>query len=61
MTNKDGARTREDKYGKDYHAKIGAKGGSTPTKKLKGWAYLKAHDPERFLALSKQNKKKGVA
>lgn len=35
-----------------YFAEIGARGGSAPTDKLKGWAYIKANNPEKFKALS---------
>lgn len=42
------AKTTKVLYGDNYHAIIGAKGGSKKTKKLKGFAYMAVHNPDRL-------------
>lgn len=58
MTQAEGAETRKEKYGKDFHARIGALGGKKSSDKPKGMAYMKIHDPKRFAAISARGGKK---
>lgn len=56
---KKSAATKKKLYGENIHAVYGAKGGSTPTKFPKGFAYMAIHDPERLKRLAANRKKKG--
>lgn len=49
--------TTKDKYGDNVFRKYGAKGGKSPTKKPKGFAWMKEHQPDRFAEITKQHKK----
>lgn len=52
-------KTTKSRHGKDFYIKSGKKGGSTPTTKLKGFAYLQKHDPDEYrLMLKKAHKKR---
>lgn len=51
-------RTTKKNFGKNAYKKFGKKGGSTPTKKLKGLAALKRDNPEKFNEIREKRYKK---
>lgn len=55
---KKSAQTQKEVYGENHFAMIGSIGGSAPTKKLKGWAWMKVNDPERYAQLQKKSNRK---
>ena len=43
--------------GEDFMSKIGSKGGKAKTDKLKGFAYMKKYEPEKFKKMMEKRKR----
>lgn len=48
------ARTAKERHGEDFHARVGAIGGSRKGRGYFGW--LKEHDPEKLKEISRRNR-----